>query len=285
MGITYDYSLESPEFVDIKNDLNQYLDGFYLHKRQMPPGAHRKDILQLLKNNDDDLFRVIHEYDMGFALKNGKLRINIAQPTQMQKYIYYISKYILQNAKLKPGYTLQGKLAESASFLMFKNILHYFRIEIPMDFNENSFSHGGDGGYDFTIGKRRFDAKHRDESFGKGLAINNAGEFINAAIMAGYGDVVLVHTTNISSVKTGNAINQEIMNAPLNEALARLSSEINPISIVGWTTINDFHTEMENKQLTMLKFSVCMDEPRDIRDLIFKVVEDQIECESHLFGK
>ncbi len=278
------FSLESEEFLNIKNELEDYLHRFYQNKRRIPSGANKRDILRLLKESDDNLFRVLHEYDLGFALKDGKLRVNVAQPVQMQKYIYYISKYIIQNAKLKPGYTLQGKLAESASFLMFKNILHYFRIEIPMDFNEKSFSHGGDGGYDYTLGKRRFDAKHRDESFGKGLAINDAGEFINAALKAGYGDVVLVHTANISSTRAGNRINNEIMNAPLEEALARLSSEINPISVVGWTTIEEFFQKMENGELTNLKYSVCMDHPNDIRELIYQVIEDQIECESHLFG-
>ena len=100
------FSLESPEFLSIKTKLSEYLSAFYSNKRRIPPTANKREVLRLLQDNDENLFRVLHEYDLGFALKDGKLRINVAQPTQMQQYIYYISKYIIQNAKLKPGYTL-----------------------------------------------------------------------------------------------------------------------------------------------------------------------------------
>ena len=274
------FSLESPEFATIKKRLNDYFARFYENKRQMPPGADKKSILKKILSDETNFIRVLHEYEMGHSSAKGGERfcIDISPPVELQQYTYYISKYLSVNSSLKEEYTLQGKLAESSNFLILKHILHYCRINVPMLFNEKSLRYGGDGGYDFHFGKFRLDSKHRDEGTGHGLLVNK-----NLVNRNGIDDdVILIHNTNSGSFKQGSKINKDIMDLSMADAMKALEM-INPISMVGWTTFKRFKEEKNKGNLQEMRYSYCMDDILNIKDLIAMIVEDQID-EEDIFG-
>jgi len=279
--IKHGFSLSSPRFAYIKQRLDDYFERFYDGRRQMPPDIPKKEMLNRILSNDENLARVLHEYGMRWCYARGKDRfcIEIVPPAEIQQYVYYISKYLLQSSPtLKHSYTLQGKFAEAADFLIFKHILHYFRINIPMLFNEIPRRYGGDGGYDFHMGKFRLDPKHHDESVGHGLFVNI--KLVDKSRLDD--DVIIVHNTNSASFRQGPKLNSEIMSMPIDDALKSLEL-LNPISMVGWTTFKRFKSELAHGRVAEKKHSYCMDDVVNIKELIRMIVEDQIDEES-IFG-
>jgi len=278
--IRHKFSLESKEFAEIKKRLDDYFTKFYANKRQMPPNISKKEALNRIMSSETNLIRVLHEYELGYSTSKDEERfcIDVAPPVELQQYNYYISKYLSANSSLKKGYTLQGKLAEAADFLIFKHILHYLRIDIPMFFNEKSLRYGGDGRYDFHFGKFRLDPKHRDESTGHGLLLSH-----NLVESSGVDDdVIFIHNTNCGSFKQGSKINKDIMNMNMPDAMKALET-INPISMVGWTNFRQFKEEMEKGNVNKLYHSYCLDDLYNIKELITMIAEDQIE-EENIFG-
>ena len=274
------YSLESPEFKAIEDNLNAFFSTFYASKKQIPLMACssiNSKIVFLNKFNKDritNMKRFCHEYDMGFIKWGNKYCITAELTPEIQQYVVYVSKFQCSNGSgLKPAYTIQGKNAEAVVMCTINSFLSYFRINNRIRLNTKSFRYGGDGGYDFYLGKYRFDVKHRDDGPNNGLILRD--RYLDTA----GDDTILIFATNTTNIKLGTKLYDKIYNDPFDKTLLHLKEQVLPMAITGWMTVGEYKDKKEVYNDEDDKIAWVVDNLNPIDNLFVMIVEDQIESE------
>ena len=277
------YSLESQEFKNIEHNLNVFFSHFYTSKRKIPePHSFLGDkqieskarVFEAFKKDPaTNMKRFLHEYDMGLIERDGKFFMTAELTPEIQQYIVYVSKFQCANgSNLKPAYTIQGKNAEAVAMCAINSFLNYFRINNKIQVNTKSFRYGGDGGYDFSLGKYRFDVKHRDDGPNHGLILRD--RFLDRA----EDDVILIFVTNATNIKLGTGFNKKAFEKPFDQIVAHLKEQVLPMAIVGWMTIAEY--KKKRKERGGEDGAWVVDDLNPIIGLFLKIMEDQIESEN-----
>jgi len=258
--------------------LDRFFQEFYADKRQIPEDADKAVILASFKKNlRTNMKRFVHEYDMGCLEYNDKFHIKAELSPEFQQYIIAVSQFLCSRSRgLKPAYTIQGKNAEGIVMFAVNNLLNFFRIRTRVKFNNKSFKYGGDGGWDFALGKFRFDVKHRDDGPNSGLILRES--YIDRAEE----DVILIFTTNAANIKLGSGLNKKTHDLKFDEVAEHLKGQVFPLAIVGWMSMKEFKEKMTERPgpRDERDRSFVVDNLHDITSLFMMIAEDQIDSEA-----
>jgi len=281
MSFEHDITEDLPFLEDVlktEAHLERFFYDFYQERGQIPTEHKKSDMLEIFKKNlTINMKRFLHEYEMSYLeyFGKGEYRFHIKGElsTEFQQYIIAVAKFLHNRSpSLKPAYTIQGKNAEGIFMLAVNSMLHYFRFRNKLKFNKKSFRYGGDGGYDFAIGKYKFDVKHRDDGPNSGLILRES--FLERA----EDDVVLVFVTNATNIKLGDGFNKRTLDLGITEVERHLADQVFPLAITGWISIKEFKEKMTQRSGRDRAFVV--DQLNPIVDLFMDIVEDQIESEA-----
>ena len=238
--------------------LKEELD-FYRNKMLVRGDLGKKEVLKSLQESPNLwLKRICNEYDMDCGDFGSRtiLRCHLS-PVQLT-YVHAVTKFLCTGSSLKPFSTFAGKSAEMVFRNSINNLFNLFRIKKRIQINSKNFLYGGDGGGDFFIGNQTFDVKYRNESPRHGLILEN--RFLDNA----EDDVILIQVTNSVNYKIAESVPDQEKSLPL--------------ALSGWTTIKDFKTK--GKPINNGRDSLCLDDLNPIMDLLFLILEDQIDSES-----
>jgi hypothetical protein len=273
--MTHKYSLYKTDYINLEDDVNRFFTNFYADKRQVFESVDKaRSFLYFEKDLRDNMKMVLHEYNMGYLEHNDVLKITAELPPELQKYVVYLTKFQCERSdSLKPGYTIQGKNAEAITTFALNNFLHFFGIKNKIKMNVKSYRYGGDGGYDLSIGKFRFDVKHRDDGPSHGLILRD--RFLEMA----KDDVILILVTNTTSIRLGDMFNKEMAKANFSEISEKLADQDLPMAITGWMSVKEYKEKKTPRGGAYSDGVWVVDKLNPITDLVLNIVKDQILSE------